>query len=164
MRTNFEPGRSFANELDYQLQLDGWCEKVNARVHRTTRAVVAQRLAEERVRMRSLPAILPDSDRRFVIRVPAQPYLRFDTNDYSLDPRLVGRRVEVRVTQSELTAVALDTGELAGRHRRRFAKHLTFTDPAHQRELERLRRERRHGSDVEVELRPLARYDALIPA
>jgi transposase len=164
MRTNFEPGRSFANELDYQLQLDGWCEKVNARVHRTTRAVVAQRLAEERERMRSLPAILPDSDRRFVIRVPSQPYLRFDTNDYSLDPRLVGRRVEVRVTQSELTAVALDTGELAGRHRRRFAKHLTFTDPAHQRELERLRRERRHGSDVEVELRPLARYDALIPA
>jgi transposase len=164
MRTNFEPGRSFANELDYQLQLDGWCEKVNARVHRTTRAVVAQRLAEERERMRSLPAILPDSDRRFVIRVPSQPYLRFDTNDYSLDPRLVGRRVEVRVTQSELTAVALDTGELAGRHRRRLARHLTFTDPAHQRELDRLRRERRHGSDVEVELRPLARYDALIPA
>ncbi len=164
MRTNFEPGRSFANELDYQLQLDGWCEKVNARVHRTTRAVVAQRLAQERERMRSLPAILPDSDRRFVIRVPSQPYLRFDTNDYSLDPRLVGRRVEVRVTQSELTAVALDTGELAGRHRRRFARHLTFTDPAHQRELDRLRRERRHGSDVEVELRPLARYDALIPA
>jgi transposase len=164
MRTNFEPGRSFANELDYQLQLDGWCEKVNARVHRTTRAVVAQRLAEERERMRSLPAILPDSDRRFVIRVPSQPYLRFDTNDYSLDPRLVARRVEVRVTQSELTAVALDTGELAGRHRRRFARHLTFTDPAHQRELDRLRRERRHGSDVEVELRPLARYDALIPA
>jgi transposase len=164
MRTNFEPGRSFANELDYQLQLDGWCEKVNARVHRTTRAVVTQRLAEERERMRSLPAILPDSDRRFVIRVPAQPYFRLDTNDYSLDPRLVGRRVEVRVTQSELTAVALDTGELAGRHRRRFARHLTFTDPAHQRELDRLRRERRHGSDVEVELRPLARYDALIPA
>ena len=38
MRTNFEPGRSFTNELDYQLQLDGWCEKVNASVHRTTRA------------------------------------------------------------------------------------------------------------------------------
>lgn len=164
MRTNFEPGRSFANELDYQLQLDGWCDKVNARVHRTTRAVVAERLAEERERMRSLPAILPDSDRRFVIRVPAQPYLRFDTNDYSLDPRLAGRRVEVRVTQSEVTAVALDSGELAGRHRRRFARHLTFTDPAHQRQLDRLRRERRHGPDVEVELRPLARYDALIPA
>src|SRR5919202_5427260 len=29
LRTNFEPGRSFANERDYQLQLDGWCDKVN---------------------------------------------------------------------------------------------------------------------------------------
>jgi hypothetical protein len=164
MRTNFEPGRSFANELDYQLQLDGWCDKVNARVHRTTRAVIAERLVAERERMRPLPARMPDADRRFVVRVPAQPYLRFDTSDYSLDPRLAGRRVEVRVSQSEITAVALDTGELACRHRRRFARHLTFTDPVHQTELDRLRGERRHGRDVEVELRPLARYDALIPA
>jgi hypothetical protein len=107
---------------------------------------------------------MPDADRRFVIRVPAQPYLRFDTNDYSLDPRLVGRRVDVRVTQSQVTAVVLDTGELACRHRRRFARHLTLTDPAHQTELERLRGARRRSRDVDVELRPLARYDALIPA
>jgi transposase len=165
MRTNFEPGRGFANELDYQLQLDGWCEKVNARVHRTTRAVVAERLVAERERMRPLPARMPDADRRFVIRVPAQPYLRFDTNDYSLDPHLAGQRVDVRVSQSEITAVALDTGELACRHRRRFARHLTFTDPGHQRALDRLRGERRRRRrDVDVELRPLARYDALIPA
>jgi transposase len=164
MRTNFEPGRSFANERDFQLQLDDWCTRVNGRVHRTTRAVVCERLADERERMRLLPDRLPDAERRFVLRVPAQPYLRFDTNDYSLDPRLAGRRVEVRIGQRELVAVALDTGELAGRHRRRFARHLTFTDPAHQAELDRLRGERRHGADVEVELRPLARYDQLIPA
>jgi transposase len=164
LRTNFEPGRSFANELDYQLQLDGWCDKVNRRIHRTLRCRPAERLAEERERMRSLPAQLPESDRRFVIRVPQQPYLRFDTNDYSLDPRLARRRVEVRVSQAEITAVALDTGELGCRHRRRFARHLTFTDEAHQAELDRLRGERRGGPDVEVERRPLARYDALIPA
>lgn len=164
MRTNFEPGRSFANELDFQLQLDGWCDKVNSRVHRTTRAVVAERLADEQALMRPLPAVMPDAERRFVIRVPQQPYLRFDRNDYSLDPCLAGRRVELRISQTELIAVALDSGEIAGRHRRRFAKHLTFTDPAHQAELERLRGERRRPREVEVERRPLARYDALIPA
>jgi hypothetical protein len=105
---------------------------------------------------------MPESDRRFVLRVPQQPYLRFDTNDYSLDPRLAGRRVEVRVSQCELLAVALDTGELACRHRRSFARHLTLTDPAHQSELERLRGDRRR--EPEVERRPLARYDRLIPA
>ena len=36
MRTNFEPGRRFANPLDFQLQLDGWCDRVNERVHRTS--------------------------------------------------------------------------------------------------------------------------------
>jgi transposase len=164
MRTNFEPGRSFANELDYQHQLDAWTDRVNGRVHRTTRAVVAERLAAEHGVMRALPERMPETDRRFVMRVAAQPYLRVDTNDYSLDPRLAGRRVEARVSQREVTAVALDTGELAGHHRRRFARHLTFTDPAHQAELERLRGERRNGRHVDVEVRPLARYDALIPA
>ena len=163
MRTSFEPGRSFANELDYQAQLDAWTERANARTHRTTRAVPAERLVEERRRMRPLPGTLPGAARRFVTRVPQQPYLRFDTNDYSLDPRLAGRRVEVRTSQRELRAVALDTGELAACHRRSFARHLTFTDPAHQRALERLRGERR-GREPDVERRSLHRYDALIPA
>ena len=163
---SFEPARSFANHLDYQHQLDRWfAERVNPRIHRTLRAVPAERLVWERQRMRPLPRAMPDLDRRFVTRVAAQPYLRFDSNDYSLDPRLAGRRVEVRVSQAEVSAVALDSGELAARHRRSFAKHLTFTDPAHQRALEELRGERRRRrSEPEVEIRPLARYDRLIPA
>ena len=162
---SFEPDRSFANELDYQHQLDGWfAGRANSRTHRTLRAVPAERLEAERPRMRPLPASMPDLDRRFVTRVLPQPYLRWDTNDYSLDPRLAGRRVEVRISQTEISAVALDTGELAARHRRSFAKHLTFTDPAHQAQLDRLRGERRRPKEPEVESRPLARYDALIPA
>jgi transposase len=164
MRTNFEPGRRFANPIDFQLQLDGWCDRANRRVHRTTRAVPAQRLAEERKGMRSLPDRMPDLDRRFVARVAAQPYLRVDRNDYSIAPAFAGRRVEVRVSQEHLTAVVLDTGELACRHRRVFAGGLTFTEPAHQTELDRLRARRRGRHQVDVEIRPLARYDRLIPA
>jgi transposase len=161
---NFEAGRRFANPLDFQAQLDDWCERANRRKHRTTRAIVAERLAQEHERMRPLPA-LPDPDRRRVLRVPPQPYLRFDRNDYSLDPRLVGRRVELRASQSEITAISLDSGELAARHRRAFAGGLVFTDPAHQAALDELRGERkRRRSEPEVEVRPLHRYDVLIPA
>jgi len=163
MRTSFLPGRTFANETDFQLQLDGWCERVNRRVHRTTREVPAERLAVERERMRPLP-VLPDVDRRFVTRVPQQPYVRVDRNDYSIDPRFAGRRVEVRVSQDQISAVVLDSGELACRHCRCFAGDLTFTDPAHQTELERQRERRRQRHEVEVEFRPLARYDQLIGA
>jgi hypothetical protein len=60
--------------------------------------------------------------------------------------------------------MAVDSGELAARHERSFARHLTFTDPAHQKALELLRGQRRRGPEVDVELRPLSRYDALIPA
>jgi hypothetical protein len=164
MRTNFEPGRQFANPLDFQLQLDGWCDRVNQRVHRTIRAVPAERLAQERERMRQVPVTMPDTDHRFVVRVPQQPYLRADRNDYSIDPVFAGRRIEVRVSQAQVTAVVLDTGELACRHRRSFAGGLTVTDPAHQTELDRQRAKRRQRHDVEVEIRPLTRYDQLIPA
>jgi transposase-like protein len=163
MRTNFEPGRRFASPEHYQAELDAWNERADARLHRGIRAVPAERLARERERMRPLPA-MPDTDRHWVTRVPQQPYLRVDTDDYSADPRLAGRRVELRVSQREVVAVALDTGELACRHRRSFAKHLTFTDPAHQATLDALRGDRRREPDVEVELRPLERYDALIGA
>ncbi|MQA76504.1 MAG: IS21 family transposase [Solirubrobacterales bacterium] len=161
---NFEAGRRFANPLDLQAQRDRWTDKINARRHRTTRALVSERLAAERERMRELPGALPDTDRRWAVRVAPQPYLRFDRNDYSLDPRLVGRRVEVRASQAQITAVALDTGELAARHARVFAGGLTFTDPDHQAALEELRGERRRRREPEVETRPLERYDALIPA
>jgi hypothetical protein len=41
---------------------------------------------------------------------------------------------------------------------------LTFTDPRHQTELERQRARRRQRREVDVEIRPLSRYDQLIPA
>jgi hypothetical protein len=164
MRSNFVPGRRFANHLDYQDQLDSWCDRVNQRVHRTIRAVPVERLAQERIRMRPLPDRMPDTDRREVVRVPQQPYLRIDRNDYSVDPRFAGRRVEVRISQTHVSAAVLDTDELACRHRRSFAGGLTVTDPAHQTQLEQLRARRRQRHDVDVEIRPLSRYDRLIPA
>jgi transposase len=164
MRSNFEPGRVFANHLDFQDRMDAWCEKVNGRVHRTVRAVPAERLAEERTQMRHLPERMPDVDRRQVVRVPAQPFVRVDRNDYSIDPQFAGRRVELRVSQTDVIAVVLDSGELAARHRRVFAGGLTITDPSHQSRLERQREKRRQRHQVDVEIRPLSRYDELIPA
>ena len=161
MERSFEPGRCFANELDFQLQLDMWfSDRANPRMHKTLRARPIDRLVEEREVMAPLPALAPDVDRRWVLRVAPDPYLRFDSCDYSLDPGLVGRRVEVRVSDREIVAVAQDSGELACRHQRSFAKHRTITALEHARTLKAQREERR--GEPEVEVRPLARYDALI--
>lgn len=156
--TNFEPGRRFANELDFQDQLDRWFEKVNARTHKTLRVRPIDRLAEERKVMSALPADMPDTTRRWVVRVPPDPFLRIDTNDYSLDPALVGRKVEVQVDQRTVRAVVLDTGEVAGEHQRTFAKHRTEIALPHAR----TQRESRRPVDTPVQQRPLDRYDQLI--
>ena len=131
---------------------------VNARTHKTLRVRPVDRLAEEHGVMRPIPARMPDVDRRWVTRVPPDPYLRVDTNDYSLDPVLVGRRVEVRADQREILAAVLDTGELACRHARVFARHRTITALEHARALKAGRR----SEEQVVEVRPLERYDALI--
>jgi hypothetical protein len=161
LETNFEPGRRFVNHVDYQAQLDAWFVKANARTHKTLRCRPVDRLAEERAAMAPLPERALDLDPRMVIRVPPDPHVRLDTNDYSLDPALVGRRVEVRISQTEITAVCLDTGELACRHERSFAKHRTITALEHARAL---RARRRDPGPLEVEIRPLSRYDALTDA
>lgn len=165
MERNFEAGRVFANELDFQDQLDRWfAERANARYHRTIRARPVDRLAQELEVMGALPEVGPDVDRRWVCRVGADPYLRFDTCDYSLDPRLVGQRVEVRVEEREVVAVALDTGEIAAAHRRSFARHRTITALEHARALkdQRVERRGRAGRETAVEVRSLDVYDQLI--
>ena len=117
MRTNFEHGRRFTNQLDFQSQLDGWCDRVNGRMHRTVRAVPGERLLEEQERVRPLPERLPDLDCRFVIRaLPSSPMFRVDRCDYSLDPasRWPSRR-GARVAEREVLAGArLYAGDGAG--------------------------------------------------
>ena len=162
LETSFEPGRQFAGPLDFQEQLDRWfAGRANVRTHRALRERPIDRLGEERGSLRSLPARTPDVHRRLVMRVPPQPYVRVDTNDYSLDPALVGRRVEVVATQRRIRGRALDGGELACDHERLFARHRTVTALEHARALRTLRGD---PAEVEVERRPLSAYDRLIPA
>lgn len=164
LETSFEPGRLFANERDFQLQLDGWfANRANVRFHRGLGCRPLDRFVEERAGLAPPPAAWPESERRFVTRVPVDPYLRFDTNDYSLDPRLAARRVEVRISQREVRALALDSGELAARHERSFARHRTITALEHARALHELRGARRVG-EPEVEQRSLSVYDQLLSA
>jgi transposase len=81
METSFEPGRRFANHLDYQHQLDEWFSvRANGRVHKTLRCRPADRLGDDVAAMLPLPARAPDTDHRWVVcvgrPVPALRHLR----------------------------------------------------------------------------------------
>ena len=86
---SFEPGRVFANELDYQLQLDAWFdERANPRMHKTLRCRPIDRLVEEQRGDGAAAGVAAGhSIAAGCCGCPPDPYLRFDTCDYSLDPR-----------------------------------------------------------------------------
>lgn len=167
--TSFEPGREFTNPADFQDQLDHWfVTRANRRVHRILREQPEARLERELEKLRILPAEPAATTERSVLRVPLQPYVRVDANDYSIDPAMAGKRVELHVSQARVLARELGTNTLAADHRRIFARGIVVTDPVHQQKLDAMRaawRGRQAGRSarsVEVEIRDLASYDELV--
>lgn len=157
--TSFLPGRRFDDVEDFNQQFIGWLRRANNRIHGTTRRRPAEAIYEDRGSMMGFPPVLPDPSRRFSTRLPRDHYVRVDTNDYSVNPRFVGRRVEVRVTLDEVL-VTCDGTEVA-RHRRCLAKHQTLLQPDHARVLRTMRAEAQLASTLldEVEERDLTVYD-----
>ena len=100
--TSFLPGRRFDDVDDFNRQLTGWLRRANNRIHGTTRQRPSEAIYEDRGSMMSFPPVLPDVSWRFATRLPRDHYVRVDTNDYSVNPRFVGRRIEVRVTLDEV--------------------------------------------------------------
>jgi transposase len=162
LETSFLPGRDFADADDFNAQLTAWLVKANTRTHRTLRCAPADRIVEDRQAMMALPPVLPDPAWRFSTRIARDHHVRVGTCDYSVHPRAIGRRVEVRVDLDEVI-VMLGREEVA-RHRRSLAKHRTLTDPAHVRAREALRHSSVVALDdgVQVEIRDLAVYDRVL--
>lgn len=160
LETSFLPGRRFDDVDDFNRQLVGWLRRANNRVHGTTRQRPSEAIYEDRGSMMSFPPVLPDPSWRFSTRLPRDHYVRVETNDYSVNPRFVGRRIEVRVTLGEVVATC-DGTEVA-RHQRCLAKHQTLLGPAHSRVLRAMRAEQRVAAaafDGTVEERDLGDYD-----
>ena len=129
-------GPPFANELDFQEQLDRWFdERANVRFHRTLRCRPVDRLARGATGCGRCPSGCRISTAGSSSGCRPSRTCASTRNDYSLDPRLVGRRVEVRVSQREVIAVALDTGELAAGTGACSPRHRTITALEHARAL-----------------------------
>lgn len=159
--TSFLPGRHFSDLDDFNAQLECWLRRANRRVHATTRRVPAEVLYEDRGSMLKLPPVLPDPALCYRTRLPRDHYVRVETNDYSVNPRYVGRLVEVRADLSTVV-VSCDGIEVA-RHRRCLASHQSLLDPAHAMTLRAMRAEQetRPVLETEVEERDLSVYDAI---
>jgi transposase len=161
LETSFLPGRSFESLADFNRQLEFWLRRANQRIHRTTKVRPAEAIHEDRGAMLSFPSVLPDTSWRFSVRLARDHYIRVDANDYSVNPRFVGRRINVRVTLDEVIATC-DGTEVA-RHQRCLAKHQSLLASDHSRALRAMRAEAALAAATadEVEERDLSVYDRI---
>ena len=159
LETSFLPGRRFGDVADFNAQLSGWLRRANQRIHGTTKVRPSEAVWEDRGAMLAFPPVLPDPSLRFGLRLPRDPYVRVNANDYSVNPRFVGRRIEVRVTLDEVSATC--EGTEVARHRRCLARHQSLLAPDHARILRAMRAERMVSTALAtaVEERDLAVYD-----
>jgi Mu transposase, C-terminal domain len=161
LETSFLPGRSFGSPADFDAQLQAWLPRANGRHHRRLGCRPADRIAEGRAAMLALPPVLPDPAFRASTRLGRDHWVRVLGSDYSVQPRAIGRRIEIR---ADLTTVTVHcAGELVAHHARSLVAHGTVTDPAHEVSARYLREARRElgraRPEPEVELRDLTAYD-----
>ena len=81
--------------------------------------------------MLALPPVAPATGWRSSTRLARDHYVRLDSNDYSVHPAVIGRRIEV-IADLDRVRVICD-GRAVADHERIWAWHQTITDPAHLR-------------------------------
>jgi transposase len=163
LETSFLPGRGFASPADFNIQLGQWLVRANQRRHRRLGCRPVDRWEADRAAMLDLPPVDPVVGWRSTTRLPRDHYVRVDSNDYSVHPSAIGRRVEI-VADLEQVVVGLDGVEVA-RHARCWADHQSITDPVHATAAAELRAARRlvavPAVDTDVEHRSLTDYDRM---
>jgi len=137
LKTSFQPLREFRSLADANAQLMAWVMgEAGNRCHGTTRSAPLARFTEvERYLLKALPASPPECARWAKAKVHGDCHIQFDRAYYSVPWTRVGRRVDVRAT--ETTVRVYHRHELIAVHARadRAGQHRTVDDhlpPAHQ--------------------------------
>jgi transposase len=168
LERSFLPGRTFASPAEFNAQLTDWLAVVNTRRRRALGCAPADRITADRHAMLALPPVAPATGWRASTRLPRDHYIRLDSNDYSVHPGVIGRRIEVIADLARVRAVC--DGKLVADHERIWAWHQTISDPEHVAAAKALRRHRigllrpapQPAAEPQVEQRRLADYDTAL--
>ena len=164
LERSFLPGRAFVSPGDFNTQLQQWLAVVNTRQRRALGCAPTDRITADRAAMLVLSPVAPATGWRSSTRLARDHYIRLDSNDYSVHPAVIGRRVEVIADLHRVRALC--DGRTVADHERVWAWHQTISDPDHVAAARALRRERigvlRPVQQGEVEQRCLADYDTAL--
>jgi transposase len=164
LERSFLPGRTFAGPDDFNAQLRDWLAVANGRVRRVLGCAPADRITADKAAMLVLPPVAPVTGWRGSTQLARDHYVRVDSNDYSVHPAVIGRKIEIIVDLHRVKALC--DGRVVADHQRAWAWHQTIADPGHLAAARALSRERvgllRPAGEPEVEQRPLSDYDAVL--
>ncbi|MBD7958852.1 IS21 family transposase [Microbacterium sp. Sa4CUA7] len=127
--TSFLPGRRFVSPADFNGQLQDWLPRANARTIRSLGGRPVDVLDRDLAAMTALPPHPPATGLQARVRLGRDYYVRVDGNDYSVDPRVIGRLVDVTATLTRVIVVC--DGSAVADHERSWATGGVVTDPAH---------------------------------
>lgn len=129
LETSFMPGRQFSSPDDYNTQLAAWLPHANSRLLRRTGQKPGVRVAADVAAMGALPPVAPTVGMSERIRLARDYYVRIAGNDYSVDPSVIGRFVDIYADLDTVTITC--AGMVVGSHRRCWSTRQTITDPDH---------------------------------
>src|SRR4051812_7381356 len=159
--TSFMPGRAFQSPEDFNTQFTDWLTNANARIVRTVKARPVELLEADKAAMLPIPPVAPALGWVNRLRLGRDYYVRVDSSDYSVDPAVIGRFVDVTADLSRVEV--RHEGRLVAAHDRVWARGMTITDPAHVTAAKVLReqfqRPRPAPDSHESLVRDLADYD-----
>ena len=162
LETSFLPGRRFSSPADFNDQLGSWLVIANDRVHSTLRCRPSERIVEDRAAMMALPPMLPDPAWGEILRLGRDHWVRVDSCDYSVHPRAIGGKINLRLDLEELVVTC--AGDTVARHARSWARHRTITDPAHDLARKAMQATATPPCDDDVQLADLSVYDRVTGA
>src|SRR4051812_42466051 len=125
LERSFLPGRSFTGPTDFNAQLRQWLQRVNGRPRRALGCAPTDRIAADLAAMLALPPVAPVTGWRFTTRLARDHYVRLDSNDYSVHPAVIGRKVDVHADLARVRVFC--DGNLVADHERVWAKHQTLS-------------------------------------
>ena len=129
VKTNFLPGRGFADDADLAEQSAGWCEAKNGEVSQAHGERPCARLAAEQAAFGPLRTTAATYGLYRVGGVNRESLVRVDGNQYSVPAGHLGQAIDVRLL-ADTVVLSRDGVELA-RHARVAGHGQRQRDPAH---------------------------------
>lgn len=160
VQQNFLAGREFRDFEHANEEAVLWCDKINAKFSRKLHGSRRDLFAKEQAKLRPLPIWRPQVYRLFDRMVDLEGYVHVNAYRYEIPSRLIGRRVEVRETRSNL--LFFDGPRLIATHDRRQEGPNRVRLPESER-TERKQRRRQQAALEERELRAsLSEFESYI--